>query len=71
MNTKHMPGPFRVLNPDNSPFSDGTKRKALIAAAPELLAALEDCMDRLEYLSDPCPAIANGRAAIAKARGEL
>ena len=43
----------------------------LIAAAPELLAALEElCADK--YLSDPINAdrMANARAAIAKAKGE-
>jgi|LakMenEpi03Aug12_release.lakeMendotaPanAssembly.Ray.scaffolds.fasta_scaffold55407_4 hypothetical protein len=48
---------------------------ALIAAAPELLAALEECVIVLESLAETGTALprmhAEARAAIAKARGEV
>ena len=76
MNTKHTRCPVRVLNPDNSPFSDGAKRKALLDAAPELLAALEAVISGWDSPTygddadeiDPLVAFAS---IIAKARGEL
>jgi hypothetical protein len=44
----------------------------LIAAAPDLLEALEDCLRVVEFLaSDSCPTtIQNAKAALAKATGE-
>jgi hypothetical protein len=44
----------------------------LIAAAPDLLEALEDCLRVVEFLaSDSCPTtIQNAKAALAKAAGE-
>jgi len=74
MNTKHTRCPVRVLNPDNSPFSNGAKRKALLDAAPELLAALERIVKINGSTGGPEALIAEykhiARAAIAKARNE-
>jgi len=60
-----------------STLSDGIDKTAisnarLIAAAPDLLEALEDCLRVVEFLaSDSCPTtIQNAKAALAKATGE-
>jgi len=78
--TQHTPGPWRVeatayrnqphiVNEDGAFVADTDAHNArLIAAAPELLAALEACLavpnkNRPDYIWD------NARAAIAKATG--
>ncbi|KKK97378.1 hypothetical protein LCGC14_2653310, partial [marine sediment metagenome] len=43
----------------------------LIAAAPDLLEALEDCVAEIEYVSNPNhPEVVRAKAAIAKAKGK-
>lgn len=78
MSGQHTPGRYR-LHPNNDDGSylnlSGFCSEAdarLIAAAPDLLEALEDA---LEYMTDhwdeydDCGKVAKARAAIAKARG--
>jgi hypothetical protein len=57
---------------DGDPSGDEEADARLIAAAPDLLEALEDCLRVVEFLaSDSCPTtIQNATAALAKATGE-
>lgn len=64
---------------DTNPYDDSgvrgkTRKEAianahLIAAAPDLLEALESIVECLEYSDDPPACMAMARAAIAKAKG--
>lgn len=58
----------------NSRYDDGCKQAnaRLIAAAPDLLAALESAADEIDriYRSKTNPAAVAARAALAKAQGE-
>ena len=56
-----------ILNPEDSTPSEANAR--LIAAAPELLAALEVCVDELKRNGIQSESIQDARAAIAKAKG--
>ena len=91
---EHTPGPWRVKYHESSPDQiaavvsdhdlicampiDGNANARLIAASPELLAALERTVDRFERClvragSDPefaREAVKAARPVIAKARGE-
>ena len=83
--TKHTPGPW-VIDNDNVIYQEGTSEPIasaaptadeeanawLIAAAPELLAALEFCADALNTEAGGLykAHIEQARAAIAKAKGE-
>lgn len=53
----------------NSPKQEANDR--LIAAAPELLEALQDCVTALHNLDYRAPELAPARAAIAKATGAI
>ena len=83
--SKHTPGPW-VIDNDNVIYQEGTSEPiasaaptadekanaALIAAAPDLLAALESCSDALNTEAGGLykARIDQARAAIAKAKGE-
>jgi len=54
---------FAIVNGDNA-----TADAALIAAAPELLAALQDMLNNFGANDTDTPFIVNARAAIAKAK---
>lgn len=62
------------LRPVIARFETGVKREdaALMAAAPDLLDALETLTEHFEYYmgDNECRPLENARAAIAKARGE-
>ncbi|MNO35951.1 hypothetical protein D3C76_260090 [compost metagenome] len=88
--SKHTPGPWKVLREHD--WHTGTKfgivgvvpsnhtiteaNASLIAAAPDLLEALEWAMDRVGYHQRTgtngsyCDQVDKARAAIAKAKGE-
>ena len=83
MTTQHTPGPWNVsppckLSPRYSVYHNGPlvyvergEDARLIAAAPDLLAALEACLHRLDAHDDQsAPECLAARAAIAKATGE-
>jgi hypothetical protein len=93
MSTKHTPGPWKVVphgvepeNPDGCEFDVtvdtrspvGMANARLIAAAPELLEALEAAVFALEPNGTPvteaekyrAKAATAARAALAKAKGE-
>lgn len=66
----------RVFGFANSVDEESRKKAQLIAAAPELLSALEDITAGLNEAEDTMPLIRaeevrNARKAIAKAKGEL
>lgn len=70
--------PLGIIYGDNAvwlTFAEQAANVALIAAAPELLAALEDALGRIESFENNGDEIADAlaekcRAAIAKARGK-
>lgn len=89
MSAQHTSKPWRVINASpradnttaylmaNHPWEDSQANARLIAAAPELLAALEATIQLLVMLGDfiankhgRCEVILSARAAIAKAKGE-
>jgi hypothetical protein len=84
---KHTPGPWTYYPESDSSCSaivapgafvcefiesPNEANARLIAAAPDLLEALEDCLRVVEFLaSDSCPTtIQNAKAALAKATGD-
>ena len=62
------PGGY-VVTPGSDAVADGEPEAnvALIAAAPDLLAALEELVARREWLGTEAPVLERARAAIAKA----
>ena len=83
MGSKHTPGPWHVANgvqvrSEKDQLArvwmmrtgEGKANARLIAAAPELLEAIEELLSATQHLN-PCPAtVEKARAAIAKAKGE-
>ena len=82
--TEHTPGPWRNENAEirseskliaqlaywHMTYAEGYANARLIAAAPDLLAALEHWVEHHEVTAYDCPGSKRFLAAIAKAKGE-
>jgi len=58
------------LDGDENEYSEGLANARLIAAAPDMLAALEELRAAVYHKSGIADALAEATAAIAKAKGE-
>lgn len=72
--SKHDPNATIATVHDNGDYNECEANARLIAAAPDLLAALQDCLKivdryRATHLGDGDITAANARAAIEKAKG--